>query len=142
LYDIKQTSDGGYIICGTTIIESGNSDFYIIKTNASGDTLWTRHYGSPGNDMAYSVIQNTDGSFFVGGLSYRVQGSSLLDILIMKLNNEGENIWTEYYGGDAWDLGGTIDLSGNDEIIVCAGHGVLVQVIRISTYSKLTLTAI
>ena len=42
--DMKQTEDGGFIIAGSTDI-NGHSDGYLVKTNSSGDTLWTKLYG-------------------------------------------------------------------------------------------------
>ncbi|MBN1212727.1 MAG: hypothetical protein JXA92_09135, partial [candidate division Zixibacteria bacterium] len=53
---VRQTADSGYIICGTTnSFGAGYADVYLIKTNASGDTLWTRAYGGTGGDLGYAV---------------------------------------------------------------------------------------
>ena len=63
---VQQTSDGGYIITGTTI-SLGIGDVFLIKTNANGDTLWTRTYGGTHDDRGYSVQQTTDGGYIVAG---------------------------------------------------------------------------
>jgi len=48
-YTAFQTTDGGYIVSGATYsYGAGDEDIYLIKTNASGDTLWTRTYGASG----------------------------------------------------------------------------------------------
>jgi len=58
--DIKTTTDGGYIISGSTY-QSGNDDIYLIKTNSDGDTLWTKTHGGIGDDYVH-VTGRTDGS--------------------------------------------------------------------------------
>ena len=59
---VRQTSDGGYIITGWTIsYGAGSYDIYLIKTDANGDTLWTKTYGGSGWDYSYEVQQTADG---------------------------------------------------------------------------------
>ena len=67
-YSVQQTTDGGYIVAGyTTSFGAGDSDFYLVKTNSQGDTLWTRTYGGSSDDWAYSVQQTADGGYIVAG---------------------------------------------------------------------------
>jgi hypothetical protein len=68
---LQQTSDGGYIIAGRTGIGSvGTIDLALIKTDAAGDTAWTRRYGSSGDDeWGHSVRQTTDGGYIISGES-------------------------------------------------------------------------
>jgi hypothetical protein len=70
-YCVEQTSDGGYIIVGETrSFGQGNYDVWLLKTDANGDTLWTRTYGWERVDQAYSVQQTTDGGYvFTGNTS-------------------------------------------------------------------------
>src|SRR5436190_19028520 len=59
---VQQTGDGGYIVAGTTIsYGAGTYDMYVIRTNANGDTLWTRTFGGSNEDLALDVRQTTDG---------------------------------------------------------------------------------
>ena len=65
---IEQTADGGYIIAGwTTSFGEGNYDIYVIKTDSSGDTLWTRTYGGARADGARSIRQTSDGGYIIAG---------------------------------------------------------------------------
>jgi hypothetical protein len=41
---IRQTSDGGFILCGTDTMPTGVSRLLLIRLKADGDTLWTRQY--------------------------------------------------------------------------------------------------
>ncbi|MFH1010077.1 MAG: hypothetical protein V1784_02440, partial [bacterium] len=68
---VQQTSDGGYIMAGVTnSFGAGNEDFYLVKTNSQGDTLWTRTYGGNNADDALSVQQTADGGYIVAGGTY------------------------------------------------------------------------
>jgi len=67
---IETMPDGGFVIVGsTTSFGDGLKDVYMIRTDASGDTLWTSTYGSTGNDDALSVAQTTDGGIVLTGFT-------------------------------------------------------------------------
>ena len=96
---LRVTTDGGYIIAGITeSFGSRSADVYLIKTNASGDTLWTRTYGGPSYDEAYSVQQTTDGGYIIAGIT-ESSGSGSADVYLIKTNASGDTLWTRYYGG-------------------------------------------
>jgi hypothetical protein len=119
-YDMIQNTDGGYILCGGTEIDPGFDDFLIIRTDAFGDTVWTRHFGGAGYDAAYSIIQNEDeGNYYVGGLSWNTINQTNFDILILKLNSNGDTIWTKRFGGGSSDKIGSMDFTEDGGIIVC-----------------------
>jgi hypothetical protein len=64
---VEQTSDGGYILTGLTNGRNDIYDIWLLKTDANGDTLWTRTYGGSGDDRAFSVFETTDGNYIIGG---------------------------------------------------------------------------
>jgi hypothetical protein len=103
-YSVQQTSDGGYIVGGSTYIAGRNHDVYLIKTNASGDTLWTRTYGGTGEDIGYSVQQTTEGGYIVAGYSTSFKGG-YAGVYVLKTNASGDTVWTRTYGGSYNDYG-------------------------------------
>ncbi|MBU0509923.1 hypothetical protein KKH27_13960, partial [bacterium] len=67
-YSVQQTTDGGYIVAGSTrSFGAGYVDSYLVKTNAQGDTLWTQCYGGSEGDEAKCVRQTSDGGYIVAG---------------------------------------------------------------------------
>lgn len=67
---VQKTTDGGYISAGyISNFGAGSDDYYLVKTKANGDTLWTRTYGSKKNDDAYFVKETSDGGYIVAGLT-------------------------------------------------------------------------
>ncbi len=103
-YSVRQTVDGGYVIAGYTYsFAAGSNDVYLIKTDASGDTLWTKTYGGTNNDVGYSVQQTADGGYIIAGHAASF-GAEDADVYLIKANASGDTAWTRTHGGtgDEW----------------------------------------
>jgi len=99
LYCVEQTSDGGYISTGwTSSFSPSYEDVYLIRTNSSGDTLWTKTYGGTESDIGRSVKQTTDGGYIIAGWTRSFGGGSN-DVYLIKTDNIGNILWTKTYGG-------------------------------------------
>lgn len=85
---VQQTSDGGYMAAGIAYSEQTWFDYYIIKTDSSGDTMWTRSYGSSGPEELYCAQQSSDGGYIVSGLYFWT----------VKTDSAGDTLWCRYYG--------------------------------------------
>jgi hypothetical protein len=58
-YAVQQTVDGGYIVAGATLsFGLGSSDIWLLKTNANGDTVWTRTYGGIRFERGGSMVES------------------------------------------------------------------------------------
>ena len=98
-----QTTDGGYAIAGGTNSKgAGNGDFLVIKLDEQGNKIWDRTYGGGDTDWANSLIQTTDGGYAVaGGTSSKGAGGN--DFWVIKLDNQGNQVWDRTYGGSSHD---------------------------------------
>jgi hypothetical protein len=112
---IQLTADSCLIIAGhTQSFGAGASDFYLIKIDANGDTLWTRVYGTSGDEVCYHVLQTPDNGYLLTGLS----GDSLC---LMKTDTTGYVEWTKYYM-DGYDCIGYRACVSSDNGYVITGH--------------------
>lgn len=67
-YAVEQTNDGGYILAGRTdSYGAGGSDFYLLKTNSSGDSLWSKTFGGGLDERAFAAMETSDGGYLIAG---------------------------------------------------------------------------
>ncbi|MBK9097681.1 MAG: T9SS type A sorting domain-containing protein [bacterium] len=112
-YAVQQTTDGGYIMAGRVDdYGAGGSDFFIIKTNSDGDSLWSRTYGGTSDERAFTLIKTSDGGYLVGGYTATF-GAGFFDVYLVKIDPNGDSLWTRTYGTDwqemAYDIKETSD---------------------------------
>lgn len=129
--DMKVTSDGGYIICGSTssfkgdfpmdttgifdiLAHGGFPDCFLIKLDSVGRKQWVTRVGGSNSDYLSSVIQATDGGYLAVGQSYSTDESWLgfswirnpgpwPDALVIKIGSDGSKHWSKLYGGTKMD---------------------------------------
>lgn len=118
-YLAMPTWDGGYIISGSThAFGAGSEDVYLIKTNSTGDTVWTRTYGGTDYDMGYAQ-PTLDHGFIICGATAS-SGSGSTDVSIIKTDSFGNTVWTKTYGGSDRDEGAQLRLTADDGYVVAA----------------------
>jgi Secretion system C-terminal sorting domain len=100
---LDRTSDNGYIIgAHTGSFGQGSHDYYLIKTDSNGDTLFTKLYGGTGPDGIYSLHETLDGGYILGGHTSSY-GAGAHDFYLIKTNGIGDTEWTKTYGGSSPD---------------------------------------
>lgn len=119
-YCVQQTTDGGYIIAGRTGYWTGYGDVYLVKTDANGDTIWTRKIGGSLFDSGNSVQQTYDEGYIIAGgtSSY---GAGAYDVYLIKVNATGDTVWTKTYGGIEYDIGRSVKITYPDSGYIIAG---------------------
>ena len=120
---IRQTAEGGYIISGYTksgngdvnpLEYKGNTDYWVVKLNPSGNVEWKRTLGGSLEDHSYSVWQTMDGNYIVAGETYSPNTGDVtdnhgsFDAWIVKLNTLGNLVWQKSFGGSKADSSSSI----------------------------------
>ncbi len=102
-YCVEQTTDGGYILLGTQLSGTGYYDIYCVKTTATGTVQWEKNYGLSNKDeRGRYIVQTSDNNYVIAGYQY-TSSSNKDDILLIKINNLGDTIWTRVIGTSADD---------------------------------------
>ena len=121
LNSLQQTSDGGFILGGTSCSGSsgnktapnrGNSrgDYWVLKLDSSGNRQWDKSFGGDDAEDLHSVASTGDGGYIIGGHS--ASGASgnksagnfgSHDYWVVKLDSGGSRQWDRTYGGDEMD---------------------------------------
>ena len=93
---IQQTSEGGYIVAGTTAsygkgIE-GYPDAWLIKVDKSGNMQWNKTYGETYFDEGYFTRQTSDGSYVLSGYTFP---SGYAEPWLIKTDKKGNEMWNK-----------------------------------------------
>jgi len=124
-FSVFETTDSSYIITGSTgSYGPAASDFfnlYALKIDLNGDTVWTRAFGGDTIDNGYSAVQALDGGYLLVGTTTS-SGAGGLDVWLIKINVDGDTLWTRTYGGSSNDVGGAViqTFDGNYLIAGCS----------------------
>ncbi|MFQ5753718.1 MAG: hypothetical protein ACE5HI_17145, partial [bacterium] len=118
---MQQTTDGGYIVAGRTkSFGAGDSDLWLIKTDASGSQVWAKTFGGSSTDWASSIQQTIDGGYIMAG-STESFGAGDYDIWLIKTDASGSQVWARTFGGSDRDHAFSVRQT-TDEGYIVAGN--------------------
>ncbi|HEX9861117.1 MAG TPA: SBBP repeat-containing protein, partial [Nitrospirota bacterium] len=101
----------------------GGSDVFVSKYDASGNNLWTHMYGSYDNETGQGAAVDTLGNVYVAGYTYGpFEGGTVIggsDAFAMKLDPEGNVIWSRQFGTAYYEYGRgvAVDASGSVYVV-------------------------
>ncbi len=86
------------------------------------DTLWTRTYGGELTDGGYCVQQTNDGGFIISGYTNSF-GAGGYDVYLIRINSNGDTLWTRTYGGIEKDEGWSVQETSDGGFIIAGYTG-------------------
>jgi hypothetical protein len=103
---VAQTSNGGYIVLGETDPDGNNEpDMYLIRTDATGNQVWTKTFDGGGADHGYSVQPTSDGGFILAG---QTAGGGGGYVYLIKTDADGNKVWAKTLGQGQSDVGRSV----------------------------------
>ena len=150
-YSVKQTSDGGYVIVGSsTSYGAGGSDLWILKVDGLGEFSWSKTYGGQGNDIGRDITQTSDGGYIITGYTKSFSSGGDMDLWLIKTDANGESClysdggtcsensskWIKSYGTSGNDYGTSVQETSEGDFIVAGKSGRIPSVFVIKTNSS------
>jgi len=112
-YSCVRLDDAGDLLMGGTsnsndgdiTNSNGLEDIWISKISINGNHIWSQKYGAANNDILNGMTTTVDGGCVLAGTSYSSlaghQGHG--DILVLKIDAQGNQLWQQNYGGSSTD---------------------------------------
>jgi hypothetical protein len=99
VYALVRTSDGGYALAGSTYNSSSYLlHMWLVKTDADGNRQWQRRYGDGVGQIAWGIIQTSDGGYLLVGETDTCSSFPCLNVFLVKTNSSGMLMWAKSFG--------------------------------------------
>jgi hypothetical protein len=103
-YEVQAVPGDGFIMVGEAYVDASYTDWWIVKVDAAGDTIWTKTVGYPTqSDRAQSVAVSADGTYLVAGWVWLPPSATNYDMWVVKLAPDPSRI-EETAGSNRFDL--------------------------------------
>lgn len=119
-YCVQQTADNGFIVTGCLGLSQTDVAVWLIKTDESGDSIWSKTFNGNSYDVGMSVRETSDQGYIICGYTGSF-GVGESDIWLIKTNEMGDSLWSQTYGGVNSDIGICIQETSDGGYIII-GH--------------------
>ena len=122
---VLETPDGGYIVAGFTGIfiqgKPSMLDVLLIKTDSNGNEVWSQTFGSTGStddDRSWTVKKTSDGGYIIVGHTFKGHENGYYDVLLIKTDSNGNEVWSQTYGGSGLDRGYDVEQTSDGGYVI------------------------
>lgn len=111
-HKVLKTSEGGYIVVGTSQISTNNKDIFVSRISSAGVEEWTNFYGGDKNEEGFLGLELSTGGYVVGGYT-ESYGNGLKDMYLIRIDRNGNVVWQSTIGFGANEAGNdVVELNG------------------------------
>ncbi len=108
------------------------SDGFVIKYDPAGKDVWVRQFGTGKTDVVNSMKLDASGNVYVVGLTEGDFGDpdgdpAGSDAFVLKLDNDGNQVWVRQYGTDGADDAFALDIGASGKVYVTGATGGLLS---------------
>jgi hypothetical protein len=117
---LVEIENGDLFVCGETSRnwDTSRSDILLVKTNSEGDTIWTKTYGGQEKEYGKNIIVTSDGNILIAGKTESFGAGSFGDIYLIKVNYNGDTIWSKVYADPDQEVPFNLIETTNGEYLV------------------------
>lgn len=145
---VKETSDNGFIICGTTALILSEwtppSDMVLLKTDSAGNKLWDNYFSGLDEDCLIQgkyVEETSDGGFILTGYEHSIYVLSPDLVYLIKTNSSGDLVWRENYDSSI-DGVSVRETNDNGYMLLSTGYSYVPEVGDYSYLTKVNSTGV
>ena len=110
-------------VAGYSFNSANNSDAYVIKLDPKGKEIWRKIFDNIANindwDQGYYITGDKNGNIYLTGYSSNGKNA---DIFVIKLDNNGNEIWRKVFdnisGGNGDEYGSSLDIDNKGNVYV------------------------
>ena len=119
-----ELSNDNLVICGYHKEGAGGySQVLVVKTDNMGNPIWDQEFGEDStSEKGNSIKQNLDGSYTITGSSREID-TDYDDIILLKIDQTGNQVWFKKFGGPATDRGRNLIKDSNDDNLITGDFG-------------------
>ena len=129
-YDVVEMIDG-FVVVGQSFSGAGSGDVWVVRTDLSGDSLWTKTYGTDLAEEARCVLVTPTGDIVIVGTA--TQADSTTQAIILKLTENGEMLWQTSIGGSGDETGFGVTMTGDTAFVIGGGTSSMVSTLGMFT---------
>ncbi|MFT4525102.1 MAG: hypothetical protein ACI9FU_001909 [Granulosicoccus sp.] len=119
VHGVVQDINGDYIVSGTSgsLQDQTNAQAFLFRVDSLGGWKWMKYYGTDQVDNGQNLALMDNGDLGICGYSDGNRPNDY-DIFLIRTNNNGDELWMKFYGGDSWDIANQVKKTSDDGFIV------------------------